>query len=292
MKTQAKVLKLNDEEGILEGNLMEIPFINYNKKSDIKIIEYTWVDSNEYKRGIEVRGSVQHGLPTAFEFDVICAFFRLYFKKKKTYCNTDNDIKNEKRYVEFYVSELAEEMGYADINGKILDSIKNSIECLVETTLYSRYDGGLLDVKTNKYKRDCRETAFHILNGFELITKNNSNHARYTIEIDKFFFESVTNNYFNYYSVPLFQEIRNSVAKKIFFILLKWKSNRGSIRLYNDTLFKRIPLLEDVPRYRNNEKLKRAFESLKDVGFLKDYEMTTEYTDFIFADKCITNELQ
>lgn len=289
MTKQAKILKLNDDKGLLEGNLMEIPFINYNKKSDVRIIEYTWIDSDNNKRGIEVRASAKHGLPSPAEFDVLCAFFRLYFKKRSTYHNYQYTIEdyvkenNEKRrYINFNVTELAREMGYACASGQIINNIRNSIECLVETTLYSRFEGGLLDVKTNKYKRENRTKAFHILNGFESVEYKRNNHTTYEVEIDDFFFQSVTHNYFNYYSVPLLQSITDSVAKKMFFIMTKWRNNRQSMVLYHNTLFDRIPLPEDMPRHRKNQKLRRGYQNLKDYGFIENFIMEKEHTDITF----------
>jgi hypothetical protein len=75
-----KTLRIKTEEGIIESNLAEMPFIYYyQKKEPINVLEYMWVDSKGVKRGLEVRNP-KHGVPSSFEFDVLLALHKIFAK--------------------------------------------------------------------------------------------------------------------------------------------------------------------------------------------------------------------
>jgi hypothetical protein len=162
-----KTLRIKTDEAIIESNLAEMPFIYYYKKKEpINILEYIWYDSKGVKRGLEVRNP-KHGVPSDYEYQVLLALYKIFAKNNPILTsNEESQSFDIPIVINFSFKELAKEMGYANYGGSIKTKLDNAIECLIDTTIYNRYNGGLLDQSTGQYIIDGKK-AFHILEEYE-----------------------------------------------------------------------------------------------------------------------------
>lgn len=295
-KKEIKVIKLKSYEGINESNLMTIPFVSF-KKAKVPIIERTWVRSNGEEVGITVKGSVDFGCPTMTEMDILLALFRIMMKDKSNqyeYDKANNQVKFNRK-INFTYNELAKELNYADLNGKIKEKIEKSIKILNETTIYSNF--AIRDIEQGEYVADFKgEQSCRILGGFKSysMTKRKKQGKKYadhreireetSVEIDKFFFNNMCNNYFKIYDFKKYISLNQSIAKKLFLILSQWSHGYEKYVSYK-VLYDYIGLDVNTKKEQNyyNRRIKDSANELKSINFINDFEVRqTEGINFIF----------
>ncbi len=298
-----KILRINLDEAVMEGNLIEMPFVTYNldrkKKDIVSVVEYKWIDSKGINRGIEIRGSAKYGVPTSFEFDVLIALLRIYARSEKILLNAqyinDYNISEDDITIEFTLTKVAEELGLNRPSSTILNKILRSIEILTDTTIYNRYSGGIYDILEQKYIED-KAIAFHIVEKFEsTLYRNDKKQKRgrgivQKIKLNKFFYKSISGGYLKFYSHTEYVGISSSIGRRLFLILSKWKGdNKSYLKIKNETLYQRIPLEDSIPIKRKNQMIKRALQSLIDIGFIKQFEIKDGYVTSFFKIEDIKN---
>ena len=289
-----KILRINIDEAFLESNLIEMPFISLQKSKEIvSVVEYNWSDSNGIKHEIKISGSGQYGVPTAFEYDVLIALFRLYAKKNRIEFSNDLDINNEDELIlRFSFNDVAKEMGYDDPGGKDIKRIKKAINILIETTIYNK-NCAFYDISNKKYIEE-NEVGFHIIGNAEFYSlktnkKDNSKDLN-SVTFGKFFCESIKKGYFKYFNYNTYKELNSPIAKRLFTLLTKWKNNRSFLEVNYSTLYDRIPLDTDMDKRYKKASVKRACEYLVNVGFLNSYDIGTEKIKFNFEN--IVSEIE
>lgn len=290
-----KVIKLKSYESVNESNLMTIPFVSF-KKAKVFEIERTWVRSNGEEVGITVKGS-SGGCPTMAEMDVLLALLRIMMKNKSNQYNYD--VSNNKidfdRTINFTYNELANELGYADISGKIKKNLEKSIKILNETTIYSNF--AIRDVEQGEYVADFKgEQSCRILSKYKSYSMSKTkkkgkkylNHKEIkeqtSVEIDEFFFNNMCNNYFKIYNYKKYMSLTQSIAKKLFLILSQWSHGNSKYITYK-VLYDYIGLDVNTIKERNyyNRRIKDSVEELKTINFINDYQISKlEGINFIF----------
>lgn len=293
---EIKIIKLKSYEGINESNLMTIPFVSF-KKAKVPIIERTWVRSNGEEVGITVKGSVDHGCPTMAEMDILLALFRIMMKDKDNQYefNKTNNYIEFNRKINFTYSELAKELNYADLNGKIKQKLEKSIKILNETTIYSNF--AIRDIEQGEYVADFKgEQSCRILGSYKSysMTKRKRQGKKFadhkeireetSVEIDKFFFNNMCNNYFKIYDFKKYISLTQSIAKKLFLILSQWSHGHEKYISYK-VLYDYIGLDINTKTEQNyyNRRIKDAVTELKSINFINDFEIkSTQGINFIF----------
>lgn len=298
-----KTMRIKTDESIIESNLAEMPFIYYYKQKDpINILEYIWYDSKGVKRGLEVRNP-KYGIPSSFEYETLLALWKVYVKN-----NPVIEFDEEKGsydlpiVINFDYKEIAKEMGYENYGGSIKKRIEQAIECLIDTTIYNRHSGGLLDQQTGEYIIDSKK-AFHILEEYESYSYKelksgekridaNKIKERTKVRISNFFYNSMCNNYLRRYNYTRFIDLKSGIAKKLMVMLNKWKGKRGSVELYYQTLYERIPLIDTKSVSYRNKCIRTAADELVRVGFIQEYSCDDKKKkiNFIF-DRCALNDI-
>jgi hypothetical protein len=187
-------------------------------------VEYIWNDSKGNEFGLEVRGS-KHGVPSSDEFDVLLALFKILARKNpRIDYNIDKNQYDIPIDIEFSYRELAKELGYTNYGGSIHLKLVKSLETLMDTTIYNKASGGLLDVETNKHINNTK-TAFHIIeqaqedSSYNVTT--NKFQERVKVRINSFFYNSMRNGYLTKYKDNLLFDLKSDIAKKIMLILVK-----------------------------------------------------------------------
>jgi hypothetical protein len=277
-----KTLRINTEQSIIESNLAELPFIYYYKQKDpINILEYVWYDSKGVKRGLEVRNP-KYGIPSAFEYSVLMGLFRIFVKNNPIIeFNEEKGVYDMPIEIYFTFKDLAEEMGYHNFGGSIKARIEQAIECLVDTTIYNRYNGGMLDQASGEYVIDSKK-AFHIIEEYESYNykelhegekrvDGNKVKDRTRVRLSNFFYNSMCNNYYRKYNYTQALSLKSGIAKKLMLMLDKWKGNRANIELYYETLYQRIPLIDTKSISYRNKCIRNAADDLVRVGFIQNY---------------------
>ncbi|HCL4447225.1 TPA: hypothetical protein N2D16_002830 [Clostridium botulinum] len=293
---KVKVLKIPVDESILEGNLIEIPFISYYKeKEPLTAVEYVWVDSKGVEKTIEVRGS-KWGVPDEYCFDVLTALFRLHMKQNKC---IEFDIENQKwnmnKTINFSLSELAREMGYKSLGKNVFDKLDIALEILNDTTIYNKAGGTFLDVKTNTYLTPEKKESIRIVTHYKSYRYSNRDKDQkrinyreikdYTsVKIDDFIYESLCNSYFKIFNYESYRLLKMGIAKKIYLLLSKWRANRSKVFLNWKTLYQKIPLTDKKPEKYRRKRIRDAYNKLIEIGFLVRVHENTKGVEFIFED--------
>ena len=166
----ANTFKYNVEtDAIIDGNsVQQLIFVKEYKGERKTMMDYTWYGKDENgnvaKRGIRVSGHGEYGIPTLAEYSVYSALQRLFIQQKtvRGVCELKyDDYDDEYLTINFNITELAKEMGYASTPSKTTrDKLKKSIEILLATTLFSTHEGGLYDIREKKYIKT------NLINGF------------------------------------------------------------------------------------------------------------------------------
>lgn len=298
---KVKILRIPVDKSILEGNLMELPFITYFKsKEPLTVVEYFWVDSKGVEKKIEVRGS-KWGVPNEYCFDVLTALFRLHIRQNKSVeFNIDENRWNMNKTIHFSLTELAKEMGYKSFGKNVFDKLDISLETLNDTTIYNKANGAFLDVKSNTYLSAEAKESIGIIRNYKSYRysklQEGAKRINYrdikdytSVMIDDFIYESLCNSYFKIFNYEQFSKLEMGIAKKMFLLLNKWRAERKKVFLKWETLYQRIPLIstnkdDEKPDKYKKRRIRDACKKLIEIGFIKEVHENTIGIEFIFND--------
>ena len=299
-KKTNRVITVTENDAYIESNLIEMPFVSYTKKKEVvtKVIR-KWIDSKKTERAIVIEGNNEYGVPTAYEFDVIIALLKIFALKNRIEFNSEefiNQISKENLLIEFSLSEVAKTMGYNNNSGKTLNRIKRAIQILTKTTITSsfydnlnkvKYSGGIYDEFNKKYIEG--EDTFHIFNDYTSYSyKFNQRSPKNDIQkvyLGSFFYKSIRNSYFQFFKYDKYLSLTNSISKKIYLILYKWRNNRDFLELKFETLYQRIPLDDSIPNNEKKRTCKTAIKALVDAEYLESFETKDDLFKFIFKSE-------
>lgn len=291
-----KFIQLKQYEGINESNLMTIPFVSF-KKAKVPTLEKTWTRSNGETVGIKVVGSAESGCPTMAEMDVLLALFRIMIKNNGGGYNYDKLEKKVEltRVINFTYNELANELGYSDLNGNIKKRLERSIKTLNETTLYSSF--GIRDASQGEYvdefkgEESCRIISKYKSYSMTRVKRKGDKYASPSevkeqtfVEIDSFFFDNMCNNYFKIYDFKKYISLTRSISKKLFLILSQWSHGYEKFVSYG-VLYDYIGLDVNTKQeeWYYNRLIKDSLDELKSIQFINDYDIvTSQGVRFIF----------
>ena len=279
IKGTAKIFKYNAKfEGIVEGNTVQYPFIAEYKGERKTAMDYTWhtkdKDGKLCKRGIFVSGHGQYGIPTLYDADILITLQDIFFQKKtmngvcelKTKDLTEDDLK-----IDFSINELAREMGYSlPVCNKTRESIKKSIETLVATTIFSRYEGGIYDITNKKYISNTK-IGYHYIEGYESGSIKDGEEEIFDvtrIKLSMFTYTQIINNFKLFYDKAKYRKPKNKMSRKIYNMVLQWKGDKDVSWVSMEKIMERIPMIESQERYRKRY-IKNALKELHDNKVVK-----------------------
>lgn len=306
IKGKSKVIKLRSGESIMDGNSVQTPFLapyripksDDGKPEPLTLVEYTWTsieDGVEIQRGLKVSGHGELGVPTLKDKEVLRALQDIYIWSKidKGVLNLETDeskITEKDLMIDFVsIDNIATAMGYKRISGQQRQSIKDSIERLVATTVFNTHKGGLYDPVKKKYITDSKISYKYLdsmenyeeydcdnclyLNGCHKNTNQCMNVENKRTDITKikmslFLYLSIANNYRLYYNRDRANEIKNLIAKNIYLISRKWLGNgyisRANIQKYMD----RLPMNAKQEKHRK-QAIKDGIAILNEFDFIE-----------------------
>lgn len=283
---EIKVITIKSTHSIAESNLMVLPFVSV-RNTKVGIFKREW-ESKGIKRGIEVKGSVNLGVPTIKDLDVLLALFRIMVADmdfKYEYNVTQNTAKIESPEIHFTFQSLAKEMGYTSFSGAIKEILEKSLKRLNETTIYSTGSGALRDAKESDYITEFNgEESFRIItdlktysykkvkNRGEKIVNAKGVKEKTSVRIDKFFFKNICNNYFRIYDYSQYLKLRFGFSKKLFLLLNQWSHGYEKFLTYAiiyDILGLKTKVKKDI--YYYNKQIKKAFRELVQINFIEDF---------------------
>lgn len=293
VKGEQKILTIDVDEEWIENNLIDMPFIYYyQSKEPINMVEYKWKSNDGLNRSIQVRSSI-YGVPSPFEFDVLLALLRIHFKNNN---NVVYPAKNMNNTIHFTFRELAKEMGYKGFGGKTKEKLDKAIERLCDTNLYNTTQGGLYNPITKEYITDSK-MVINILSDYKSYSYINTNEGvkldkkslkdKASVVIHEFFFTSICNGKGKISDKNLRLSLKNSLSRRLYLILNKWRNNRSEMFLTYEKMYERIPLIDSKTISYRNKRIKSASEELVEKGFLKSINVQNRGITFVFNDKKI-----
>lgn len=282
-------------EGLSEGNINQMPFISEYKGKRLTSVEYIWFQNTNgkiIKRGVEVSGHGTYGVPTLRDGEVLSCLQNIFIAKKtkngrldlKTENITEDDLK-----IEFTIEELAREMGSKNPNKLIRDNLKKSIEILVATTLFNRYEGGLYDIKTKEYIKDPFMMIHYLetCQGYQTIDGENKIIDVTQIKLSKFFYDSIANNYKLIYKKDKVQRTKNLIARKVYKMALQWSGDNNFAWATIDKLIEKVPINQENYRYKK-QYIRNALEILNEKDMCKVvYDTNNENKVYFLFDEKI-----
>lgn len=293
IETTEKLIIIKPFQGLNESNLMTLPFISLKRKKEPVLIR-KWIKGNQ-EVGLKVVGG-ERGCPTMYDLDVLLALFRLLIKSiNNQYTLKDNNKIDFPKKINFTYRKLAKEMGFKNFGSGIKNRLENSIKTLNETTIYSSF--AFRDQEQGKYVKTFRgEQSCRIICDFqsysieeqkvngEKLANPKEIEERQSVEIDKFFYANMCNNYFKLYDHDKYIKLTRNIAKKLLLILTQWSSGYEKY-LNMQTIYDYVGLdvTDKKQEYYYNNELKKALEELKSVNFIKEYDFkVNEGITFIF----------
>lgn len=308
VKEEVEIMKLKSNQSINESNLMTLPFISLNK-SKVKILQRYW-EVNGVMRGLTCKGSADNGCPTIAELDVLLALFKILTKNidYKYEYNRATKTASFPRTIHFTYQELSNELGYKYYGGSIKKKLEKSIKTLIETTIYS--DFALYDISNKDYVDEFKgEQSFRILTNYRAYSYTRKKKKgekldnakvikeRQSVDIDDFFFNSISNNYFKIYDYSKYMKLTKGFSKKIYLMLTQWSRGFEKIIKY-DTIYDYLALdtgegenevVDEVKtaqkKYYYNKLIKESLDELEKVGFIQGYEINKSKGINVLFDK-------
>lgn len=305
---KTKIVKLRSSEAIMDGNTIQTPFlapyrIKKNKETGalepITSVNYQWETVENgvvVTRGVEVSGHGKLGVPTLKDKKVLRALQNIYIwsKVKDGVLELETDstkVTEEDLMIDFKsIDNLAKEMGYKSLSGQRRIAIKESIERLVATTIFSTHEGGLYDATTKKYITNSK-ISYRYLEGMKDYTvydcenclflnacnKNHSccmNEDKKTdvtkIKMSMFTYLNIAHNYRLYYNKDNANKIKNLIAEDIYLISRKWLGNSSVSKANIKKYMERIPM-ETKKDFHKKQAIKEAVENLNTYDFVEAY---------------------
>lgn len=263
------------------------------------IKRYKWQKKGEKEgqiisRGLEIVGSLKYGLLQFSDFEILMATSKAHYNLKGR-----NKIEiQDKRYLfprelEFTYSEVAKTMGYKNAGGSELRKIDIALKRMTEVTVWNTIDGGLYDV-TNKKNITNVTNGYHIIDEYIAYRysdlketgekRKNYRDIKCKIKLNNFFYESMCKSYFKLFDYDMFKQIKKSIAKKIYLITHKWRGSNKKKRWFitYDVLFERIPIDENLPRFKKKEVVVNSCKELIELGYFENVIYNKTYIEFIF----------
>lgn len=280
-------------DAVVDGVTVQIPFLREYKSEDIQTaMEYIWF-SNEsgklVKRGIFVSGHGEFGVPTLKEYDIYVALQRIFIKNKtkRGICQLETEnLEDEDLEIQFTITELAKELGYSTPSSVTRDNLKKSIRILMATTIFSRYSGGIYDIRNKKYIANT-EIGYHLLESMQsLELASDVEEIDITkIKLSRYTYDQILNDYKLFYNKNTYNKTKNLMAKKIYHMVLQWKGTNNFSFVNIDTLVERLPMVNVDDKYKKRD-IKKAIKILNDKGMVKiKYDdVNPDKVYFIFND--------
>lgn len=281
-RSTVNVFKYNAKyEGIVDGNSVQIPFFaEYRGKRFSKLV-YTWhtkgKNGEKIERCIEVNGDGELGIPTTYEYDVLCALQRIFIKNKTKngMCELikegyDEDYLN----IDFGITELGVEMGLSkSVSNYTRDKIRKALKILMAATITSTEKGGVYDI-TKKNHITNKEHSFHLLESVmttEVIDKDNDNTILKDvakIRLSKFIYEQMCNNYKLIYNSNTVFKTKNVAARKMYHQLLQLAGDKQIAYANINYLIEKNPCKSKEPR-RQKEYIKKVLKVIEESNMAK-----------------------
>lgn len=299
----AKVFRYNaGVDSLVDGNSVQMAFLRDYKGEIQTAMEYIWYTkdgNNLIKRGIFVSGHGKYGVPTLKEYDIYVALQRIFINKKTKngICELKTDsIDSDYLRISFTINELARELGYSTPSSATRENLKRSIEILLATTIFSRHEGGIYDIRNKKYITNTSK-------GFHLVEDMNNNEITdesgevifdtTNIRLSEFTYEQILNDYKLFYNKQVYNKTKNLMARKIYHMALQWKGNNNFAFANLNTLIERIPMIDVEDKYKKRD-IKKALKILDDKGMVKiKYDNDNpNKVYFIFKDDIENNHVK
>lgn len=293
---RGKSIRINiEEEGVLEGNVIQIPFIaEYRHKNNpITNIDYEWnttQDNVKIKRGLRISGHGRYGVPTLREKEVLRCLHNIFIAQK-----TENGVcelkhpdacKPNDYAISFTIESLCKEIGYKSPCNKTRDIVKKSLEILVATTIFNNHSGGIYDPEKKQYITN-QNTAFHFLETLEQEEQfdDDGNLIRdiTQIKLSEFVYKSLYNNYKLIYSKSKVNSIRHLGTKSLYQLAMQW-SNKGVAYIKIDKLVEHIPMKDGVAMPEKRRYIKNCLDRLNKSGLVEVDISNTNVATFKFRD--------
>jgi hypothetical protein len=297
-ETEIRVIKSN--QSIAESNLMVIPFVSM-KKTKVKILKRVWM-SNGVERGITVKGSVDLGVPTIDDLDLLLALFRVHMKNNDYKYQYNKSTKKVfiPQKINFTFRELALEMGYSEYGGTVKKKLENSLKKLVETTIYSELGGALRDVEKGEYITEIEGIeSFRILTDYksysykkkkakgEKIGTPEEVKENTSVMIDTFFYNQICNNYFKIYDYSEYIRLTKGASKKLYLLLNQWSHGYEKFLSYQ-VLYDYLGLDDNKSNSYNNREIKKGLDELIEIGFIDGFNVERgDGINIIFNEKLL-----
>ena len=272
----AKVFRYNaGVDAVVDGNTVQMAFLREYKGEIQTAMEYIWYSTENgelVKRGIFVSGHGEYGVPTLREYDVYSALQRIFITKKtnRGICELKTeDISNEDLTIDFSITELAKELGYSTPSNATRQNLKRSIKILLATTIFSRFTGGIYDIRKKRYISNT-EQGVHLLESMQSVEVLDDEHEVdiTQIRLSRFTYEQILNDYKLFYNKKVYNKTKNLMARKIYHMALQWKGNNNFSFANISTLAERIPMVNVEEKYKKRD-IKKALKILNDKEMVK-----------------------
>lgn len=304
-----KAIRLKTNEYIFDAGSLLLPFIA-DYRGD-KVITLEVIQNNST---IRVKSST-YGVPTLYDKTVLMAIQKLFVQQRldnKTLTLNRKDITREERTMKpVTLREIYKAMGY-DVNPTSyqLKKISESIERINETT-YIICGDRLYDHKDNKYiiKGNAKK-GIHLLEYEKVdytleeleerkkhasrIGTNEKNKKKYLknkeemidgrvqITLSELVYQALASDQLVYYNDPTVMNIKNTLAKHIFVLALKWAGSKKEVKIGMKTLLTYIPMKKGKKLSSQKTMLRNAVEYLNTNGVCTAYELNNDIFYFCF----------
>lgn len=294
---RGKSISLNiKEEGVLEGNVIQIPFIaEYRYKNNpITNIDYEWTtnakDGSKIKRGLKVSGHGQYGVPTLREKEVLRCLHNIFVAQKTKdgifELKHPDECSKEDYAISFTIDSLCKEIGYKSPCNQTRDNVRRSLEILVATTIFNRHSGGLYDPEKKEYITN-QKMAFHLIETLmeeELLDdKGNIVDDITQIRLSGFVYKSLYNNYKLIYNKSRVNSIKHLGAKSLYQVALQWSRN-GVTYAGVDKLTEQIPMKDGIGIVQKRKYIKACLKKIDGSGFVSVDIDKRNLVKFTFKD--------
>lgn len=260
----------------IDGNICEYPFFTLSKSegtSEIK--EYIFrpivIEKGEIvERKLTLESLKGHGLPTAFDMDVLMAI---------SHIGTETKAMTGEVHFSFY--EICKKLGIPNKESKI----KKSILKMYYVDCRSEYCVLVKNKEENKKEYISGEDYFHIFDcvGFIDIKKENKRKSKYFtyVQFSKYFVQNFLAGYFQYIDFSLYMALGTPTAKRLYVYLSKKKFGKSFFKISIEKLASVIPI-EAGRLSKVREILKESCERLIEQKFINGYSLEKGAMDITF----------
>ena len=285
VEKQLSFFKVKESFGINETNLMTLPFISLKRKQEAELVR-SWFKSNNEEVTLRVVGGGRYGVPQIAELDVLLALFRIHLKNNKHVFekNKETNKVSIPARINFTFSALAEELGYKQYGGALKKKLEKSIQKLNETTIYTKFaiynaEKGEF-ISSFKGEKSCRILKSYATYEKEVYKKEEGSLMNpyeikdyQYVEIDDFFLNNMCNGYYKVYDYEKYKGLTMAISKKILLILSTWSKSSSKFITYQVLCdYIGLDYEEKKQVYYATSQIKKAFEDLKNVGYIDDFK--------------------